>query len=83
MDKEITKVFHSLKELQEEQVVQLQIVKMKILDKNIKDEDIDWLYGGKEFIVTKEEIEALLNGQKLYGTINEEYAFTIELERGN
>lgn len=41
---------------------------------------IDWVYGGGEFIITKEEIEALLNGQKLYGTINDEYAFTIELE---
>lgn len=53
---------------------------MEILDKNVKDEDIDWLYGGNEFIITKEEIEALLNGQKLYCTINCEYAFTIELE---
>lgn len=53
----------------------------EILDKDIKDEDIDWLYGGGEFIITKEQIEALLNGQKLYGTVNDEYAFTIELEK--
>lgn len=52
----------------------------EILDKNRKDEDIDWLYGGAEFIITKKEIEALLNGNKLYGTINDEYAFTINLE---
>ncbi len=54
---------------------------IEILDKDIKDEDIDWLYGGGEFIITKEQIEALLNGQKLYGTVNDEYAFTIELEK--
>lgn len=53
----------------------------EILDKDIKDEDIDWLYGGGEFKITKEQIEALLNGQKLYGTVNDEYAFTIELEK--
>lgn len=53
----------------------------RILNKNIKDEDIDWLYGGGEFKITKKQIEALLNGQKLYGTVNEEYAFTIELEK--
>ncbi len=52
----------------------------EILDKNVKDDDIDWLYGGCEFQITKEQIEALLNSNKLYGTINEEYAFTIILE---
>lgn len=53
----------------------------RILNKNIKHKDIDWLYGGAEFKITKKQIEALLNGQKLYGTINDEYAFTIELEK--
>ena len=53
----------------------------EILDKDIKDEDIDWLYGGEEFKITKEQIKALLNGQKLYGTVNDEYAFTIELKK--
>ncbi len=53
----------------------------EILDKDIKDEDIDWLYGGGEFKITKEQIKVLLNGQKLYGTVNDEYAFTIELEK--
>lgn len=53
----------------------------EILDKNIKDEDIEWLWGGAKYTITKEDIEALLNGQKLYGTINDEYAFTIELEK--
>jgi len=54
---------------------------LEILNKDIKDEDIDWLYGGKEFKITKEQIKALLNGQKLYGTVNDEYAFTIELKK--
>lgn len=53
----------------------------EILDKDIKDEDIDWLYCGGEFKITKEQIKVLLNGQKLYGTVNDEYAFTIELEK--
>ena len=53
----------------------------EILDKDIKDEKINWLWGGQEYIITKEDIKALLNGQKIYGTINDEYAFTIELEK--
>ena len=53
----------------------------EILDKDIKDEDIEWLWGGTEYIITKEDIEALLNGQKIYTTCNDEYAFTIELEK--
>ena len=53
----------------------------RILKKNTKDKNIDWLYGGEEFKITKKQIKALLNGQKLYGTINGEYAFTIELEK--
>ena len=50
-----------------------------ILTEDTKEEDIDWLYGGHEFIITKEHIEALLSGKKIYNTINDEYAFTIEL----
>lgn len=54
----------------------------EILDKDIKDEEIDWLYwGGKKFKITKEDIEALLNGQKIYASVNNEYAFTIELKK--
>lgn len=53
----------------------------EILDKNTNEEEINWLYGGKEYYITKEQIKALLNGNKLYATINEEYAFTIELEK--
>ena len=53
--------------------------KFEILDKNVPKEDINWLYSGEEYIITKEDIEALLKGNKLYGQINHEYAFTIEL----
>ena len=53
----------------------------EILDKDIKDEDIEWLWGGTKYIITKEDIEALLNGKKIYATCNDEYAFTIELEK--
>jgi hypothetical protein len=52
----------------------------KILDKNVKKEDIEWLYGGEEFKITNKQIKELLNGNKLYATINDEYAFTINLE---
>lgn len=49
--------------------------------KILKDgQEIDWLYGGGEYKITKKEIEALLKGKKLYGTVNDEYAFTIKLE---
>ncbi len=49
--------------------------------KILKDgQKIDWLYGGEEYKITKKEIEALLKGKKLYGTVNDEYAFTIKLE---
>ena len=51
----------------------------EILDKDEEVSDEDMLYGFGEYTVTKEDVEALLKGQKLYGTINDEYAFTIEL----
>ena len=50
------------------------------LDKDTKEEDINWLYGGQQYYITKEQIEALLKGKKLYATINYEYAFTIEIK---
>ena len=51
----------------------------EILEKNEKVSYEDMLYGFQEYIITKEDIEALLKGKKLYGTVNDEYAFTIEL----
>lgn len=55
----------------------------EILDKDEEVSDEDMLYGFGEYTVTKEDVEALLKGQKLYGTINDEYAFTIELGGNN
>lgn len=52
-----------------------------ILAKDTKEQEIDWLYGGKEYKITKKHIEALLEGKKIYNTINDEYAFTIELDK--
>ena len=40
------------------------------LEKNEEVSDEDMLYGFQEYTITKEDIEALLKGQKLYGTIN-------------
>lgn len=49
----------------------------EIVNKNAK---VDPCYGLENFIITKEDIEALLSGGKLYSTINDgEYAMTIEM----
>lgn len=54
---------------------------MEILDKNVKDDEIDACYGWEEYIITQEEIQALLDGKRLYTTINcDEYAITIKME---
>lgn len=46
-----------------------------------KRQRVDPCYGLEELCITKEEIEALLSGKKLYSTINDgEYAITIEME---
>ncbi len=50
----------------------------KIVSKNAK---VDACYGLETFHITKEEIDALLSGKKLYSTVNcGEYAITIEAE---
>ena len=54
--------------------------KFIILEKDISDDEIDWLYGGSTYYITNEQIEALRQGKKLYNTVNDEYAFTIELK---
>lgn len=42
---------------------------------------VDPCYGLYDFHITKEEIEALLSGKKLYSTVSyDEYAITIEME---
>lgn len=49
----------------------------EIVDKKA---DVDTCYGLEVFYMTKEEINALLSGKKLYSTINDdEYAITIEM----
>lgn len=49
----------------------------EIVDKKA---DVDICYGLEKFHITKEEINALLSGKKLYSTINcGEYAMTIEM----
>lgn len=46
-----------------------------------KREKVDPCYGLDEFSINKEDIEALLNGKKLYTQVNDgEYAITIILE---
>lgn len=46
-----------------------------------KKKKVDPCYGLEEFYITREEINALLSGKKLYSTVNDgEYAITIEME---
>ena len=45
------------------------------------DEDVDPCYGLEKFEISKRDMLALLNGDKLYITVNEgEYAILISLE---
>lgn len=50
---------------------------IKIVEKGEKVEE--W-YGLDEFTISREEVQALLDGKVLYGSLNEEYAFTITVE---
>lgn len=46
-----------------------------------KNKKVDPCYGLDDFSISKEDIEALLNGKKLYAQVNDgEYAITIILE---
>lgn len=48
-----------------------------------KDAEVNTCYGLETFYITKEEIDALLSGKKLYSTVNcGEYAITIEYNEG-
>lgn len=50
-----------------------------ILSKNKK---VDECYGLEAFYITKEEIDALLSGKKLYSIVNDgEYAITIQMRK--
>lgn len=50
---------------------------MEIVEKG---ESVDELYGLEEFTISRAELQALLDGKSLYGSVNDEYAFTITLE---
>ena len=43
-----------------------------------KGEKADYLYGGGIYYITKEDIKALLDGKRLYTSINDEYAIVIK-----
>ena len=47
----------------------------------IKDsyEQCDYWYGGEDYIITKEDLIALLNGKILNADVNWEYGITIKL----
>ena len=49
----------------------------KILEEN---EDYDKLYGNYNYEITKEDIESLLKGKKLYIPVNDEYAVVIKVK---
>lgn len=49
----------------------------KILEEN---EDYDKLYGNCDYEITKEDIESLLKGKKLYISVNDEYAVVIKVK---
>lgn len=44
-------------------------------------EEYDKLYGAYEIEITKEDIEELLKGKKLYIPVNDEYALTIKANK--
>lgn len=49
----------------------------KMLEEN---EEYDKLYGDYAIEITKEDIEELLKGKKLYIPVNDEYAVVIEVK---
>ena len=55
----------------------------EILPGDVRYEDIETLYGYSEFVITLDDLNALLNGKKLYATINDEYAFTIRMKKAS
>ena len=51
---------------------------MKLYEILEENEEYDKLYGDYEIEITKEDIEGLLKGKKLYIPVNDEYALTIK-----
>lgn len=54
-----------------------------MLPKGTKRNKIDWLYGGKEYYITKNQIEELLNGSIIYLPVNDEYGVVIRFKKEN
>lgn len=79
---------NDIEKIKEEIDRQLAIVNKKVeVDKMSdfeivnRDKKVDPCYGLDEFLITKEDIAALLSGKKLYSTVNcDEYAITIKME---
>jgi len=44
------------------------------------DANVDYLYGGDDFEISISDIAELLKGNKLVGTVNDEYVITIKLK---
>ena len=53
----------------------------KIIDNTDEAKDKEgWLYGGAEYVISKEELDALLKGKCLSTEINAEYRIFVRLE---
>lgn len=46
------------------------------------EEQINWLYGGSEYILTDEDIEALKQGRLINFTVNMEYGCVLKYRKG-
>lgn len=56
----------------------------KIIEKTDEAKEQEgWLYGGKVYKMTKQELEALLAGKCLSTDVNDEYRIFIELEEND
>ena len=42
------------------------------------EEEVDWLYGGSEYILTDEDIEALKQGKMINFSVNMEYGCVLK-----
>ena len=56
--------------------------RFKIIENTKRGRDsFGYLYGSETFVITEDDIKALMNGKQIASTINEEYTIFIELER--
>ena len=54
-----------------------------MLPKGTRRNQIDWLYGGEEYYITKDQIEELINGSIIYLPVNDEYGVIIKFKKEN